>query len=546
MEYLKEKFDRLAQHREQWETTWDDVIEYITPNKPNVTGTIVPGEIRNTEVYDSTATRSVRRLAATLNGMLTNQSSQWFFLGIEDDEMSKDREVKKWLRSINELMFESFENSNFYTEIYELYNDLITIGTGVMFIDEIDDEDDKYLTFSTRHIGEIYIDEDDRGNVDTVGRLFELNARQMVQRFGEENVSSDVMEAYEDDDYDKTFKIVHLVFPREEYGQNPSSMKNMKYASFWFEYESENILTEEGYNYFPYVIVRWSKSSGEIYGRSPAIDNLPDIKTLNQMEYDNLLAGEKLADPPVLVPDEIFDTDFDAGGQTYYDPQLMGEPKPLFLGTQLPVTIEMANQKRDAIRDGFYVSQLQLIDHRNMTAEEVRIRHQENMRILGPTYGRIQFELMNPLISRVYAILSNAIKPVQVAGDEVQYIPLFPPAPESIQGLMIRPKYISPLAKAQRAAEIDSMMKVISTALTMAEASPEILDNIDFDAFIRRVSEIEGANTILMREERLVTKIREARYAAQAEQIQYEKAEKSAKIQNYQADAASKASKAQS
>lgn len=529
VDQLIEKFNRLDTERRTFEPTWQKVIDYVVPNKPNIYGERIDGDVSNAaDVYDNTASRSANRLSATLNGMLTNQQSEWFDLVIKDleEELQNDRDIKKYTTNVKDMLRSYLESSNFYTEIFELYKDISTIGTGVLYVDQTDDPD-RLFNFSTRFIGEIYMDENSEGMVDTVARKFTMNARQVVQEFGEENVSDKVKEMCEENEYDESVTIVHFVFPREERDVTSKSPDDRKYASYWFEYDNDTVLLEDGYDAFPYIIVRWSKSSGEIYGRSPAIDNIHDIMTLNEMEYTNLLTGQKLADPPVLVPDEIFDTDFDAGGITYYDPSLMAEPKPLYLGTQLPVTIEMANAKRDAIRDGFYVTQLQLIDHRNMTASEVRIRNQENMRILGPTYGRLQFELMDPLINRCLEILFNA---VNIDGDF-----LAPQPPPVIEGRTIRIKYLSPLARAQSLYELESIVGTINTAMQYYDITPEVVDNIDMDMAIRKIADLQGTDVTILRDPKIVNQIRQQRAQQQQAMAQMQMAKQQAEINKDQA-----------
>jgi hypothetical protein len=80
----------------------------------------------------------------------------------------------------------AFNKSNFQQEIFELYHDLITFGTAAMFIEE-DDED--ILKFSTRHINEIFIAENDKGRIDTVFRKFKLSARAAIQKFGDVSIT---------------------------------------------------------------------------------------------------------------------------------------------------------------------------------------------------------------------------------------------------------------------------------------------------------------------------------------------------------------------
>ena len=72
-----------------------------------------------------------------------------------------------------------------------------------LFID--DEDDDDILKFSTRHINEIYIAENDKGRIDTVFRKFKLSARAAVQKFGD-NVSNNIATKNRKDPYEEVEK----------------------------------------------------------------------------------------------------------------------------------------------------------------------------------------------------------------------------------------------------------------------------------------------------------------------------------------------------
>ena len=83
--------------------------------------------------------------------------------------------------------------------------------------------------------------------------------------------------------------------------------KNMDFISCHVHEESGALLRESGFREFPYVVPRYLKSSSnEIYGRSPAMNALPDVKMLNTMSKTTIKAAQKQIDPPLMVPDDGF------------------------------------------------------------------------------------------------------------------------------------------------------------------------------------------------------------------------------------------------
>jgi hypothetical protein len=531
---IKTRLDQLAIERYQWEALWQDVVDYMLPNRSPVIGTITPGEDRSVEMYDSTAYMSLLRLAANLNDMLTNQSSQWFQLGIDNEELAEDVLIMEWLDDTTKAVRKYLDNSNFYDQVHELYMDIGSFGTGILYIEDSDDEG-KYLNFKACHIREIFIDEDKYGKVDTVFRVFTYTVRQCFQRWGDK-ISDELKQKYEDDPTYKV-EIIHACFPRKERSPKKKDNKNMKYASVWMEKDQNHILNEGGYETFPYLTPRWMKSSGEMFGRSPAVAVLADIKTLNQMMETVIIAGQMIAEPPLQIPDDGFiNLNVGPRGISYYRSGSNDFIRPLEIGSRLPITLQMMQQNRDSIANAFFTTQLQVIDKTEMTAEEVRARMQENMRIIGPTVGRLQNELLSDLIFRVLNILNYA---KDYKGD-----PILPAPPPEVQGEEYSLKYVSPLAKAKRQNELQAINGAVGVATNWAQVKPEVLDNLDIDSAYRTVVDIMGAPNDTLFPAEIVAANREARAKAMEEERQLataqgmsEVAERGSKAQLNQAEA---------
>ena len=182
------RFDRLKTQRQNWETHWQEVADYMQPRKADVTKTRSKGDKRTELIFDASPIQAVELLAASLHGMLTNPATPWFSLRFKNPDLENEDEAKLWLENATEVMYTAFNRSNFQQEIFELYHDLITFGTAAMFIEE---DDDDIIKFSTRHINEVFIAENDKGRIDTIYRRFKISARAAMQKFGEA-VSSDV------------------------------------------------------------------------------------------------------------------------------------------------------------------------------------------------------------------------------------------------------------------------------------------------------------------------------------------------------------------
>ena len=514
-EYIKKRCANLESVRQTWEDHWQEILDYVMPRKADVTFVRSRGEKRTEVLYDSTAITANNLLAASLQGTLTSASLPWFHLKLRDTELNQNRDVQLWLEDAAKRMYEIFNESNFNTEVHELYLDLVSIGTGAIFVEEGSKGFDKEgIHFNCLHIAEYFIQENINGKVDTLYRKYKLTARQAIQEFGEENVGEKILESVKEKP-DKEFNFIHAVEPTEDYERAVGkSNTKLPVHSCHVCTEDKMVVRTGGYNEFPYLVPRWSKATGEIFGRSPSYNALPDIKTLNKAVEIGLKAWAKAIDPPLLVQDDgvIGRVRMTPAGITVVRHD--GAIKPLQIGSNWQITDMKENQLRTSIRQAYYSDQLQLQDGPQMTATEVQVRYELMQRLLGPTLGRFQSEFLNPLIERTFGIMLRAGALL--------------PEPEVIQGQKIDVEYVGPLARSQRMEESVAIDRLYELAINVVQIDPSIMDNINHDEAIRLRGDLLGVPKIVLRARDEVEELREQRQQAQMAQQQAEQQQQAA------------------
>jgi len=233
------------------------------------------------------------------------------------------------------------------------------------------------------------------------------------------------------------------------------------------------------------------------------------------------------------------EVDLTPGAINYVDITQEGILGPLDVGGDVGFGMDLIQVRTDRINDAFMVNKLQRVDNKDMTAEEVRARTAENMKILGPTFGRLQGEFLNRLISRVINVL-------QYFQDE-DGNSVIPEPPESLQGRdILQLKFVSPLARAQKNAEIQTIMGTIGIASQWAQIQPQVLDNVDFDEALRRVADLSGSPAGIIKDERKVAALRKQRQEAMAQQQAMAQDQMGATAVKDKATAADKIASAQS
>jgi hypothetical protein len=512
-------YEQAEQRIAQWRPHFQDCADFICPRKANINVTRSPGHMIGERMFDSTANHANVVLAASMKGALTSESNLWFGLRARGLEYDTEHEIAVWFESCAKTMFDSYRESNFYSEINETYEDLGGLGIGAIFMDEKVPAHSKFggMKFKSLQPGTFAFDENEEGYVDSIFCVYPLSYRAAADAFGEQTLHPSQRAKLTSNPYD-IGKYLHAVMPRQVMYVHPM-VKNvlpnkMPFASYWIDLENGHPLKEGGYREFPAMVPRWAKSSGEHVGRGPGSTALPTIKTLNKLIELELRALAKMIDPPVKVRDEgvIGAVRLTPGGLTHV--RDMESVQTLEIGGRFDVSGSNKEEMRAMIRRMFFADQLQLQEGPQMTAYEVQVRYELMQRILGPTLGRLNVELLNPLTERAFWMhfRRGMFKPMPKALKEVI----------KQMGMELDIEYEGPLARAQRLQEGVAMQRYFQIVLPLSESKPEILDNIDMD-FVARYHQVStGAPKQLLVDPKEVKRIRQLRAQADAEKRQQE------------------------
>jgi hypothetical protein len=514
-EYLA-RFNSLKEKRQPFETNyWRPIGDYLLPRRgwfDDLEDPQRPGRRRQDKIINNQPSRSLRILAAGMQGGLTSPARQWFQLSLADSNLSGLGRVREYLGEVQARMYKIFASSNFYSSIHMAYTELAGFGTCCL----LEDEDlEKGVRFKTLTAGEYYLAEDRRGRVDTVYRTTWMSATQMAQEFGRENLSDSVKSALEHDP-DHSFQVLHLVEPRTVREPGSKNALNMPWRSVYLELEGGgNLLRKGGYEEFPYLVSRWSVFGGEVYGRGPGCDVLPDIKMLQEMEKTHLKALHKMADPPVKKPSTLsHPVNALPGGVTPYDASNPHALAPLYEVRpntgELDVKIQrVENAIAKAMFNDVFLFNTYI---RGMTATEVEERREEKLLMLGPVIERQTHELLDPLINRTYQLMNRR--------------GMLPTPPREIQGMEIKVEFISHLAQAQKVVLTRGIRAISAFVADLSRLSSQAMDLFDVDQAVRQFAEAAGTPVRLIRGAGEVEDLRRAKARAMAKRAQDEEQEK--------------------
>lgn len=512
---------QISGDRGNFESHWLEISERMLPSHKNLfqsngLNNGSKGDKRNEYIFDSTACIALNRFAAILDSLLTPRNQTWHRIMASDDLLNRDRQVRLWFDEVNRILFKHryAPSANFSSQNQQNYKSLGAYGTGSIFIDELNSRQDKGLRYRNIHLSEIFFMENHQGIVDKAHRYFSMTARQALQMWGKDTVPESIATAAISSPT-REFYFIHCVKPRiDGYDSSKKDFRGMEYASYYVSIEGKKLLREGGYTSFPYAISRYEQTSGEVYGRSPAMDVLPAVKTLNEQKKTLLKQGHRAVDPVLLVHDDgILDSfSLKPGAINYGGVSAEGRALVQALPVGNPmVGKDLMDDERSVINDAFLINIFQILtESPQMTATEVLERSKEKGILLAPTIGRQQSEYLGPMIEREIDILTN--------------LNLLPPMPRLLREAAgnYQIMYDSPLSRAQRAEEASGLMRTIETALQVVNVTqnPEPLDHFDWDKIIPEIGEIQAVPARWMRAQKEIDGIRQGR----AEQAQAQQA----------------------
>lgn len=490
--------ERLSQNRHNWNSHWQEIADYCLPRRATFNREVSKGQKNMDKVFDSTGIWAAEQLAAALHGMLTNPALTWFKLLPEDPRMYDDYEVRVWLEEAERVLYRIFNSpqSNFNSQLHEAYMDLVCFGTSVIYMEELNAW--PVARFSARHLGECYVAEGKTGQIDTVYRRFTMPARVAMQIWGE--ACGPAVKKQIEKNKDADLKFLHAVQPREEREYGKIDAKNKPWASIYLCEEDKWLLSEGGYDDFPYLVPRWSKMVGETYGRAPAMTALPDIKMVNAMSQTIIRAAQKTVDPPLMVPDDGFFLPVKTApsSMNFYRAGTMDRIEALKFEGRIDIGNDQLEQRRQAILRAFYLDQMKLQkDKVEMTRYEAEVRNQENMRAMSPTIGRLESELLGPCIDRTF--------------EYAQRQGLFTEPPEALKGTTLKTEYVSPIARAQKTGEAGAFQAAMQMAVSIAAVKPDVMEVVNTEEAMRRMPDWFGLPHALIHSAEEVAAMRKQR-----------------------------------
>lgn len=533
---------QLEQERSSFISHWADLGRFLMPRGPRFDRFDVNrGNKRNEAIIDSTATLALRTLRSGMMSGVTSPARPWFRLLTPDPALNETAAVKKWLYDASERMATVFLRSNLYNVLPTVYGYMGGFGTAAMSVEEDFDDVVRFYPFP---IGSYAVANNEKLQVNTFVRTFRMTVRQLVDKFGRDPAdrskinwtlfSSRIKNHWEMKQFETWIDVTHVIKPNEDFNPRKLGSKYKRFISYYYESgtagvtgqadtgaDSDTLLREKGYDYFPILCPRWELTGEDVYGTScPGMDALGDIKQLQMGEKRSAEAIEKIVRPPMVADSEMKQskTTILPGEVTYLSKSTGVGFKPAY---QVEIRITELEQKQQQIRQRIktcFFEDLFLMmaesDRRQITATEIDERKEEKLLALGPVLEQLNQDLLDPLIRITFTIMNRQR--------------LIDPPPPELRQAPLQVEYMSVMAQAQKLLGVESIEKFTGFVGQISQANPDAQDKVDVDQLIDTYGDMLSVPPGIIRSDDQVAQIRAQKQQAQAAQQQQQQMAQSA------------------
>jgi hypothetical protein len=488
---IRRQYETLKGERGTWDTHWQDVKDRCDPHGADFTTQRQTGSKRTEKMLDSTAALAGEKFPAILESLLTPRQQRYQKLVPSDPALKDDLESKKWLEMATDWLFKvrAAPRSGYYTQKHENYKSLGFYGNQCLFIEP---HKAGGLRYTSRPISRTYVAINQYRQIDTIFYCYKQTAKQSVQEWGEK-APEKAKQALEKGQPFQEHEYLHVVRPNAWQDTFALGPRAMPWESVYLCLDDNQVIDVGGYRHMRYYYSRYTVNPDEVYGRSPAMLVLGNIKILQEQKATFLRAGHKVVDPPLLIHDDgVLGTGGKAlklrpGGLNYGGLDAQGRPMiaPLITGARLDLTFEMQEEEKGVIHDAFLVRLFEILidDPTVKTATEILARAHEKGILLAPAVGRQQSEMLGP---ETECELSLGISTGQL-----------PPPPPQLTSYEV--EYDSPATQYQKQAKLVGISRSIEVALPGLQTDPGLMLKYKWEDIIDESADALGVPVDLIR-----------------------------------------------
>lgn len=487
------------------------------------------------KVFKNNAAMALRTATAGMFNGASPKTRAWFASMVTNPLSARNTKVKQFLKNEDDILSENFKVNNTYRVLPLIYRDTLTFSTGAAMI--LPHEIYGFWLYPLA-IGTYSFACDAEGRPEMFCRDFVYTVKQVVDTYGTynddgsidwTNIHPFVKSCYEKSLYNERVYLTSVVVPNKNFNPlkqnllNPLDRKFHAYTYIQrFATASGQLSTlsirdtsrngsrgtgdrmkdftrVSGYDYFPVIISRWELQAEENFGTGGSTQlALADIMTYQEMQRKRLNAIDKGISPPMVAPATLrrHQSSILAGGITYVENMEAGAGfKPAFeVDFKVADLIGDMAEYKEIIDEAYYVDLFKMLIGQDLkshiSVQEINARAGEKLQLLGPAYNQWDFDIGSVLISDARHLLKKAGR--------------LQPLPKELineDGRSdVRIEYVSTLALAQKAANLNTMERLLGVTTQVAQATqdPSIMKLVKAEKFVREYADSIGYDPNLL------------------------------------------------
>lgn len=465
--YFESRRAELEVAYNQMKADWQELADYFLPRSVRfLVRNVNKTPAKNKKIKDSATLKAVRNFSSGMMSGATNPATNWFRIRIKNYNMKYDWAVKKWCNIVETTIKDVFNASNFYEKLPAAYKQL---GVFALSTISLESDTDTIMRAKLLPIGSYRYAKNEKGQVDTMCRVYMETAKNLYTKFGEENVSEAVKNCIKSKKFEQLFEVVHFVEPNAEYMPDSVWAKNKKFISVYYEAEGnkDKLLSKSGFDKFPFVVFESEVNGEDVYPTECCgVNALPDAKQLMAMVVDEGKIIKKIGSPQLKGPAELKNKKLTDQPATFTENNQNGDGlQPVY---QVPPAVvqpleALLEAKRQSIYELFFNDLFAMILNtadRGRTATEVNELKEEKM------------TLLSPILEQIHSGLKTVMEWVFI---ECMNRRVIPAPPAQIKGGELEIEFVSMLAQAQKAQKISAMERFSTFTINLAQAIDPML-----------------------------------------------------------------------
>ncbi len=482
--YFKKRYNQMDLVYNNIKSDLQELSEYFAPRMSRFLVTDVNKPVKKTKkIRDSITIQAVNSFAAGMQSGATSAATRWFKNQMKNKDLNQLHDVKVWCSDLEDLMRRILASSNFYQNMLGVYKQLGSYGFAAL---QMEPDFESVVNLKLLPVGSYRNARDHRGEIDTLARNYTETAQNIVKKYGWNNCSDAVKNAY-DNNSDTMFEMMYFVEPNKEFNAASPLAKHKRFISATFEMGEDKFLRLSGFDRFPFSVFEADVNGEDNYPTNcPGIEALPDARQLNDQVKDYSKGLKKIITPLLKGPASIAKQKgiTDAPGEIIPETDEGRGLSPIYEVSPQIMQIKQHNDElKETIKSHFYNDLFAVIlntAERGRTATEVNEIKEEKMVLLSPLLDQVHKGLRRILEWVFFECIRTGIMPLP---------------PDVVQQEEMEIEFISALALAQRVKGISSIERCTTFVVNLAQTvDPTLVYKLNGDQIIDDYAEIANVN----------------------------------------------------